>query len=583
MIPANDIECHSLQHPIQNLKCFTLCPTMDLVSFPLDERVILIYRRGNEKVWDVEPIDPEENTDIKVQTLEWKPDGKMFTTVSGTGDLSLFDASTGKQLRKLHLSSSVKYLKWFQIHFDLSAQGKLANIVKSLDITSSLPFLAHDISIPPDITLQNKSKNQTLDFIITISGDQELCCIFRGIFVIDNIDLFTNGVSEVLEIIQCPDSSDFYCLSQKNEKTYLSALCTPMSNNDTKFTEILIVCSKLISIIDQFNTFIKQINAFQKPYIDYTVRIIELLRGEMKNELKTNSTTENPNTGKIHDENNEAESQINADPVYDLYDLLLTGSLSDSTKTWLTDFVSDRGMKRWTKLGNAYFDNAKSIAFSDIVTSLHHLIVLFTDLNALNALDPNIAYKINVDDCIEIATNYLKYTYKYMMKISENQRSFEQTITWLSSILNEITNDEKTNPNIMVNEVTKYLTTLSEKLDGNSDNNDGLSLEEFTKSLSTNFDKLLIKIKSDIRSRFKVGNSVELESTKKCEIKINKSSIAVMLDKSSAIPNLSRINLINMNQQRFDVKELQDVGIVDLLLLTETKLLVLFCDRIEQH
>lgn len=580
------IEGHVLQHPIQNTGCFTLCPTMDLVSFPLNERVVLIYRRGNEKVWDIESHDSKQQSNEKLQSIKWKPDGNMFATVSEIGNLALFKTSTGNQLRELHLPSPIKYLKWYSTDFNPSSVKKLDDVLKDLDITNSLPLLTQDLSLSTDVNLENTSVNKKLDFILAVSDFQKLCCIFSGIFVIEDIDLFSDETSEFIEIVQCPDNSDLYCLFQKESGIYLSTLSTPMSINDNKFTNILITCSKLISIVDYFDVSMKQINAHHKPYINYTVRIIELLRGEINDDLNNNGVTESEKANKVYDENKvDEETQVNADPVYDLYDLLLTGSLSNSTKTWLTDYVSDRGMKRWTKLGRAYFDNAKSITFNDIVTSLHHLIVLFTDLNGLNALNNNISYKKNVDDCIEVATNYLKYSYKYIMELSENQRCFEQTILWLSSVLNEIINDEKTHSNRMVNEITKYLTALSERLNSNSENIEGVGLEEHTELLSNNFKELLVKIKSDIRSRFKLENPVKIDllnlTQENYQIKIFERSTAIILDKGLAQITLCKINLINMEQEKFVLKDLQKENIIDLLLLNETNLLVLYCDRLE--
>lgn len=620
----HNVEVEELSHALQLSSCFSLCPTMDLVSFQLNDNVVWVYRRGNEKVWDIEHEETVSTTgndhgntgnDLttrKIKDLAWKPDGKFFAVVSTNGLIELFDTMNGMLIRSIQLKMEVSCVRWFkrsdEVMHGLKPPG-IGGILDDIIITNSLPSLNFNSDNSSLVASKEEDDESMLDFLIAGSTEGSLSCVFSGIFVVENLtlsEIFEN--SDILDILSNSSLSNHFILLNTPTEKSLSILKvdTDFIHKDKKFTKILLICSKLLNLIDHIKSSIKQIDGHYKPYFDYTIRIIELLRREIKEEETENESAAFKG-GKENDENVEdTENNINstkkdnvsnnADPVYDLYDLLLTGSLSSATRKWLTDYLSDRGVKRWTKLGRTYFDNARSSIYNDLVSCLHHIIVFLTDLKGLSQWTSNDTslYTLDIEECIKISQSYLKYSYKFMMELNDSQRYFEQTIIWLSSILSELTADEKLNVSFRTNDITKFLMFISSKMntvksqernEDQSSIHDSSKVNEFTKYLDNVLNSLFSKIKNDIKSKFKLANhslltSGEDSSFSNVSMKIfdegNKGQVLMLKDSTKIV--MKQFDLLNLEVKTFDILREETEVITDLKIIAENKILVLFTD-----
>jgi hypothetical protein len=580
------VEYHELSHALQVPTCFSLSPTMELLSFQLNDTVVWLYRKGNERVWEIESSDSEN----KIIRLEWRPDGKQFAILYMNGSIELYDTMTGSLIRVLKLKMDISCLKWSRkIILPISENSGVTGILNDINIVNSLPLL-HFTSKNENYNIIETSNNEkenenNLDIILTGSTNGKLCCIFAGIFIVDNIifDEFLN--CEFLDIISNDTLSDQYVLVSNLDSIKLWKINTQILSNNKEFNKILIICSKILNLIDHFKSSINKITSHYKPYIDYTIRIIELLRGEIKDVEE--------NIDFPHNENFDNDSN-NTDPIYDLYDLLLTGSLSNATKRWLTDYLSESGIKRWTKLGRNYFDNARSSVYNDLISLLHHLIVYLTDLKSMSQWNPNDSssiYKSDIDECIKISQNFLKYSYKFMMQLNDNQRYFEQTIIWISSILAELTADEKINVTFKTNDITKYLMFINEKLNSIENNekkenifsNDDSKINDFTKVVDTVLNKLFSKIKADIKSNFKLDENIniadEVSSLKFLNMKKSQDHYLLIyfyLENKSII-NVQKYDLFqNLQTTKYNIPINESKEIIELKIISNDKILILY-------
>lgn len=588
---CDDVEYNELPHALQSSACFSLSPTMELLSFQLSDTVVWLYRRGNERVWDIESSDPEN----KIANLEWKPDGKQFAILFTNGSIELYDSMNGSLIRTLNLGSNILTQKWFKGTPSLTSHRKnVAGILDEMNIIKSLPLLNSNNDIDSNNNMEMIENEDSLDVLLACSSNGSFNCIFAGIFIIDNIALEELSGCEILNIMSDETMSHQYLLAQESNNNnnsnelHLCKFNTQFLSNNKQFKNILITCSKLSNLINYFKTSINKINSHYKPYIDYTIRIIELLRGEIKDIEENNENANNENNDINNDSNN-------TDPIYDLYDLLLTGSLSNATKKWLTDYLSDRGVKRWTKLGRAYFDNARSSIFDDLISSLHHLIIYLTDLKGVNQWNPNSIsiYQDDINECIKISENYLKYSYKFMMQLNDNQRYFEQTIIWISSILAEITADEKINITFKTNDITKYLMFISTKLNsidnsentGNVSTNDDSKISDFAKVLETVLNKLFDKIKNDIRLNFKIGCNVVIASDVSLfkfinTIADNKSGYIYAFNQSLSKINVKKYDLATLDFIESNVPLIGAEEVLDMKPISTNKILILYPNKV---
>lgn len=542
-----------LPHQLPNSSCFTICPQMDLLSFQLNDTVIWIYRQGNEKVWDIDinslKTDDEEinGTQQKLINLVWKPDGKRIAIASNNGNLYLFNAMQGNLIRKLKLNTEISCLTWNECkisHTKAKSKG-VDGIIDTIDIIGSMPALRSSIGNVkgmsnkknPDSNThtnintglkfiddedddyphdeEDDKDDKSLNVILAGSNDGSLTYIFGNIFVIDDICINNNfNNSKIIEIIPNKSLTYQYVLAESEAGFSVSKLSTQFIYNDKIMNKVLMISSKLLNVMLYLKRATKKLDNKHKLYMDYTIRIIELLRGEIAEDEENN----------ISDENNIKFESNNTDPIYDLYDLLLTGSLSNATKKWLTDYLSDRGIKRWSQLGSTYFNNARITIYNHIISSLHHFFIYLTDLKGLTQYDinRNFEYTDQIDECIKICQTFMKYAYQFMIELKENEQHFEQTIIWLSNILSEITTDEKVNITFKTNDITKFLIFISSKLNSIESKNDDTQIDihdgdndyskinKFTNVLNIKLDNLFEKIKRDVKEEIIMEKSIIL-------------------------------------------------------------------------
>ncbi|VEU19665.1 DEKNAAC100329 [Brettanomyces naardenensis] len=254
-----------------------------------------------------------------------------------------------------------------------------------------------------------------------------------------------------------------------------------VSRYGSKLPLISHTCSRLVGLISCLKESIDHMNTDYKPFADYTTRIIDLLKGEI-------------------DEKNQKD--YSDDPVYDLYDLLLTGSLSDATRTWLTDYLGDRGIKRWVKLGRQHFEGSRKTMFYDMIPALQHLLVHLSSLQGLSkweettdllGLDSN---KINTS--IETASTFLKACYKTMMTLNEEQKNFESVMEWLDAIVQEVMTDEKPTIQIKTQNIIQFLLSIFNKSGARQKNGD---LQVLFDSLSSDLVGIFQRIKDKMKSQ----------------------------------------------------------------------------------
>lgn len=598
------IDKEELPHNLQLSSCFSLCPSMALISFQLNDSVIWIYRHGNEKVWDIESSILKSDT--RFLDIAWKPDGKMFAIALEDGLIGLFDSMTGNMIRSLALTAQISCLKWFKssCRQTLRANYNSVNgLLNSINIINSLPSMKiSEANLDAQINQKELDDDEmNIDILLAGTNDGKLSCVFSGIFIVDDLLLEDIKGSEISDIVANQSLSNQYLLVNKGNNTTLWKLNTEFILKGREFTKILLICSNLLNIIDNFKTSIKQINSHYKPYIDYTIRIIELLRGEIKDDENGKENIEGKGSNNEMDfpkDDNVVNDSNNADPVYDLYDLLLTGSLSNATKKWLTDYLSDRGMKRWAKLGHTYFDNARSSIYNDLVSSLHHLIVYLTDLKGFSQWHPTGSSipVLDIEECIKISQNVLKYSYKFMMQLNDDQRYFEQAIIWLSSILAEITADEKINASFKTNDITKFLMFISSKLnsidhsdvtDGKLCNNDS-KLSDFTQVLDTVLNKLFLRIKDDIKSNFRLEASTLISenstSDKFVTMKIHSEDMGyVYMLVGDHTLNIKKFDTDTLRVLSYTFQFNGHSKIVDMKMISNDKVLVLHVDTVHLY
>ncbi|KAG7724850.1 hypothetical protein KL948_005095 [Ogataea haglerorum] len=440
-----DVDVTSAQQlpfAVGSSKNFLWCPTMDLVSFQLSKNALWVYRLGNQRVWTIELDDDQE-----IECLCWRPDGKIFALISTEGQANLFDSSSGKLMLKFQIGSSIETCSWFNRLSTFDTSNKYEQMF-NISLTNSLPKLTSSHSSKKLVNDDQliKCEDSSLDFLIIGSEHGMISLVLYGIFIIENFQLpqLQDSHSTFLGICSSRNLVSHYILTEKEEGLFVIKLTTSFVEiYGNLLPRVCLACSKLVGLLTYVKELIDDLASECKPFEDYTVRIVDLLKSEIESLPESKNNT--------------------VDPIYDLYDLLLTGVMTEPTRAWISDYLGDRGLKRWTKLGKQYYESSRKNLFYNLIPALEHMLVYLSDLHGLSNWKENEG-KLGlqgqlIDKAIELTSKLLRLLYQNMLKLNEQQQCFESFVQWLNAILVEITSDEKSTDTIKTKEVIKFLTT----------------------------------------------------------------------------------------------------------------------------
>lgn len=487
---------------------YCICPTMDIISFQLNSNTLLFYRLNNEKVWDI-CLNYKDDTNEKIYRICWRPDGKLFAVLSNLGTVSLFDSGSGSLVMQFQVcegsKNTTEICSWATIENEEGnkplAGSKYSQIFEG-NLVNSLVKLTAGSIVGDDGVLT--SEGSALDFLIVVQSHGIVSVILSGAFTIEGYQLPAQ-TGKALSVLSNPDLVSHYIV-MKNDDGSIDLIefdTTFVSSYGPRLSSISHSCSRVVGFINSLHKYIHLMDDDSKPFFDYTTRIIALLKGEI-------------------DERSHAK--YNEDPVYDLYDLLLTGSLSEATKTWLTDYLGDRGVKRWQKLGDKHFGGSRKILFYSMIPTLQHLIIHLTKLEGLSKWEET-RNLLGLDSqqiaiALQTASDFLKECYKTMMSLNENQKNFESVMKWFNDIIQELTTDEKPATGIDTKNIIDFLLSLSHK-DGPEHKNDLLEklYGSLQKHMDTIFQQIKEKMKTEMKSKLliklsdSIGDATEFDTT----------------------------------------------------------------------
>ncbi|KAH3671677.1 hypothetical protein OGAPHI_000382 [Ogataea philodendri] len=551
------ISSHQLPFAIGSSKNFGWCPTMDLISFQLSENALWIYRLGNQRVWNIELDEDQE-----IECLCWRPDGKVFAVISTQGHVNLFDSSSGKLMLKFKIGSSIETCSWYNrlSTFDTSNQFEK---LFDMNLTNSLPKLTSSHSSKKLVNDDQliKCEDSSLDFLIIGSENGLISIVLYGIFIIENFQLpqLANSYSTFLDIHSSKNLGSHYILVEKHDGLFIIKLATTfVETYGTLLPRVCLACSKLVGLLTYIKELIDDLENESKPFADYTTRILALL----KSEIETKSNSEG----------------ADVDPVYDLYDLLLTGVMSEATKAWISDYLGDRGLKRWIKLGKQYFENSRKNLFYNLIPALEHTLVYLTDLNGLanwkeNERTLGLQSQLLVE-AIDLASDLLQALYRTMLRLNDEQQNFDSFVQWLNSILVEVTSGDKSSDIIKTKEVIEFLT---KGLKTTGENN-----HELYDNLKDVCERFFDAIKSNMKLKMESSLVVKIG-----EVGSTHSSLKILGEEEFGLVVLQRDNCgelikfdcetLDHSKQIFDFQELVTGKITNIVgkLLNDTELIFL--------
>ncbi|GMM38415.1 hypothetical protein DASC09_057540 [Saccharomycopsis crataegensis] len=520
---------------------FSWCPTMDLLAVISKDGSLWIYRADGQRIWSF----PLRSFNAQVKTC-WSRDGKFIVAASKTFGRRLFDVQLGKVIGNHQMINSehpineldVQAVNWVSNLGTNQDSNELGNNgiqeLLSVDVSKSLPKLPPLPNLSLDHILRSKlasdslyeSSNSLNNFLVTGYENGSVSISLNSILNSKTVQWQQGSNVEFLQIESVDDLTVHYIISkaQKTEdksQYFILPLETSFSNNEyakeviASSTRISFIVLYLLDIADNFESDCK-------AFVEFHTKIVNVLDEEAAQESKNVAGGDN---AKFYYATSE------------LYELLLTGMMSDSLKSWLENTLGKKNLKKWSKLGNTCVDQIKYKIFSSFIPAGQRLIISLSKLKSvvswkesviINEQDKIHAFGLEskkIDDCIAQVKTIMREIYKFVADLNDEQKLFNCFINWLTTIIESLSDDDKKdleNDDLYysVTEISEYITNKLNSLDifkyieKSEVNNKSNQLINSIKQIDSVCQHIFEEIKKNICDSIKFGaNVVEIGSS----------------------------------------------------------------------
>ncbi|CDK25358.1 unnamed protein product [Kuraishia capsulata CBS 1993] len=449
MVQFQVISHKTLPWPVEPHGVFSWCPTMDLVAVTSqDASTLFVFRLNGQRVWSL------AIKGVKIRDFVWRPDGKLMALFGEDGSCRLYDSDKGKLVALLDESlSDSRYLAccWSKREKEFRSLGKFDQLAE-MDIAKSLPALSQlpnasfseSLKILSDDLL--KCEGSTSDLLIAGLDNGELSLTLYGLFAIGRSQLKSLKTLRFVNVVSSEDLESHYAIMEDTKNVYIARIDTTFVSKYGAFLPVVsVTISQTLNIMSYLKGAMDVITHDCKPFIDFNHRTMSLLEDEIKQDA--------------------AYSSLDfEEPGFKLYDLLLTGMVSKPVLQWLTEYVGERGIKKWIKLGNQALEGARKVLFTYVIPGVERLILHLTKLSGYakwsNVIEDDLGMEAALfESAIEATSDLLRLVYKLIADINSEQRLFQNFIDWLSYALQDITSDDPIKDRYFeVSDISEYIT-----------------------------------------------------------------------------------------------------------------------------
>lgn len=422
--------------------CYSWCPTMDLVAITVGNgKRVLIFRMNGTKVWDI-PI----NQGI-VKDLVWRPDGKQLAITLTKSQTLVYDTNTARLLSTLSTTQDANFGHWI-VSDAPPTNNKFAGIIDS-DVMKSLPRLpplpsssktAHTFATREAIDVIQHEKNNMMDLLF-LFGDKDVTITLHGLFLLGSVNIIPQDSDDDIVNAATRTVEDHYVLTSSftTMQHTLRRFSTQFVQSYDFLQDITLSSSKIIALLG----YIEEILIFStqaiKAYTEFNTKFVGILKEELTNK--------------------------NEVVVDELYNLLLTGMMNDEVKDWIQNTVGDRGVKRWSKIGETAFESTRRTILYHLVPACERLILLLSKLNSMSKSSVTLSEKFELEhlnNSSQAVKKLLKLLFDFVFKINREQELFNSFIIWIHSTLSEL-QDEIPKEKYVTSEVSTFINDHLEK------------------------------------------------------------------------------------------------------------------------
>ncbi|KAI5801561.1 anaphase-promoting complex, cyclosome, subunit 4-domain-containing protein [Peziza echinospora] len=431
-------------------------PQHDLLCFVTTNDNVLLYRMNGQRVWGLAQRKDKEG---RVETLRWRPDGKMLALGYADGVTRICDVNNGKIVLLVSPDVAAGFGKvscvgWADNRSVSKARREreghhggippvLEGIPKGvldLEINQMLPRLSVlPAGTAPDSLFSSKT---TLDAMINTvkGGDGEILDVLlvgdvNGKVLVNIFESFIVGTLQLSTL--CPQLGTQCKLIQHTAPPSLSthALLVTSPNNLYLTTLDLLFTS-------QFGQYLHQL-AFTSTKLQALLKYIKETVAAMNVEWKTMNDLSMRYVSLVEEDLQAAGSSSSGGGVgLEFFELLVTGVGSAALKEWLVDVLTERGQKRWEKTSIGGYESLRRLAHEHLLPTCERVTILLTRLRGLArwkergsplGLEPE-----DFTRCIDTVSGLTIYAHSFITKLNHELDLFRCFSAWLKNVLDEL-------------------------------------------------------------------------------------------------------------------------------------------------
>uniref|UniRef100_A0A2R5LB43 Anaphase-promoting complex subunit 4 n=1 Tax=Ornithodoros turicata TaxID=34597 RepID=A0A2R5LB43_9ACAR len=407
-------------------------PKLDLIALALVQGEVALHRLSWKRVWLRPPPGGKENK-TAVQSLAWRPDGKLLAIAYDTGSITLCSVENADVIHTLEVKACVSALTWVSngciaqnhetpcsIYNDLSHiyLSKLPSLNKSYG-TSSGKLCSENVE-------DSKKLKDQEDFNILVVGTTTGKVLMHsyGVFLCGEfeLDIGTYNRNQAPTIVSAALSEDFGQLSLVVEWDEGAGKCLCLQNYSVpllqkKSRELQVVALKYGQISSLLSYLSSTIMAITEAWEDILLEIDSKL-------AKYAQEKQQLSNGTVSD---------------DFLELLMFGTPSDVLEKFLLHDLTDKGLKKLGHSVELCYCNIQKHILKNLQSVGHSLYFHFLDLQGMARWDEKFG-ALGLSK--EAVTCALKSTGAFLMKsmellqvIDSSMKNFKAFFRWLYTVI----------------------------------------------------------------------------------------------------------------------------------------------------
>ncbi|CAN7999098.1 unnamed protein product [Ixodes hexagonus] len=415
-------------------------PKLDLIALALVQGQVALHRLSRKRVWLRAPPGGKEQNKIKVQSLAWRPDGKILAIAYDTGTLILCNVENADIVHTIEVAACISTLSWASDGSSTSDVGPRLDIYKDVSKTylPNLPSLnkTYGASTSSKSADENVDDSKMLkhqdDFNILVVGtvDGRVLLYAYGVLLCAEFETEVASYTgdHTKKIVSTLLSDRLGRLTLVVESKCGIGKCLYLQSYSVatlrdKSRELQVVALKYGQITSLFSYLTATVGAIREAWEDILLEIDSKLVNYAQEKHRTSS-------GTVSD---------------DFLELLMFGTPSDALEKFLLHDLTEKGLKKLGHSIDLCYCNIQKYVLKHLQSVTEALYFHFCDLQGMARWQERFGTiglsKAAVADVLQCTGAFLMKLMELLQVIDSSMRNFRAFFRWLYAVILRLSDD----------------------------------------------------------------------------------------------------------------------------------------------